>query len=73
MGECDIAAEVLDGLHEIREHRAGKRALRETRVEAKPLAELAPGMADRIRENLDGSESRFPGVRGTSCKLSSER
>ena len=63
MSERDIVAEVLDGLHEIREHRAGKRALRETRVEAKPLAELAPGIVERIRENLDGSESRFPGVR----------
>lgn len=40
MGERDITAEVLEGLHEIREHRAGKRTLRVTRVEVKSVAEL---------------------------------
>ena len=57
MGERDIAGEVLERLHEIREHRAGKRTLLMTRVEAKPVAELAPGMVENIRENRDGSES----------------
>ena len=49
MAERNIAAEVLAGLHEVREHRAGKRTLRTTRVEAKPL----PGCSDlgRTRDN----------------------
>ena len=53
MGERDIAAEVLEGLHEVREHGAGKRTLRVTRVEAKPAAELTPGMVENTRENRD--------------------
>ena len=45
MAERDIAAEVLQGLREVKEYRAGTRTLRTTRVEAKPLpAEpLPPG------------------------------
>lgn len=46
MRERDIVAEVLDGLREIREHRAGKKTLRATRVEA----------------NLDRSESGCSGA-----------
>ncbi len=33
-----IAAEVLDGLHEIREHQAGRRTLRTARVEPRAPA-----------------------------------
>ena len=55
MGERNIAAEVLRGLREIREHRAGERALHTIRVQAKPLADLTPGMIARIRESLDES------------------
>lgn len=55
MGERNIAAEVLRGLCEIREHRAGECTLHTIRVQAKPLADLAPGMIARIRENLDES------------------
>lgn len=40
MGERNIAAEVLKGLHEVREHLAGKGILREAHVEAKPLPGL---------------------------------
>ena len=36
MAERDIAAEVLQGLREVKEYRAGKRTLRTTRVEANP-------------------------------------
>ena len=36
MAERDVAAEVLRGLQEVREHRAGKRVLRETRIEPTP-------------------------------------
>ena len=36
MAERDIAAEVLQGLREVQEYRAGTRTLRTTRVEAKP-------------------------------------
>ena len=41
MTERNIAAEVLKGLQEVKEHRVGKRALRETRTEATPLSERA--------------------------------
>ena len=53
MPERNVAAEVLRGLQEVREHRAGKRVLRETRIEPTPLSELDPGMGERIRECLD--------------------
>ena len=59
MAERNIAAEVLAGLHEIREHRAGKRTLRTTRVEAKPLPGLTPDMIKRIRAELDVSRAVF--------------
>ena len=55
MAERDVAAEILKGLQEVREHRAGARALRETRIEATPLSELPSEMIERIRENLEGS------------------
>lgn len=55
MAERDVAAEILKGLQEVREHRAGARALRETRIEATPLPELPAEMIERIRENLEGS------------------
>ena len=56
MPERDVAAEVLRGLQEVREHRAGKRVLHETRVEPTPLPELDLGMAERIRECLEDVE-----------------
>lgn len=56
MAERNVAAEVIKGLQEIREHRAGRRKLRETRVEATPLSALSPEMIARIRENLEGSQ-----------------
>ena len=59
MTERDIVAEVLDGLQEIREHRAGKRTLRTVRVEPRPLPELTPDEIRRIRENLDVSRAVF--------------
>ena len=44
MAERNIAAEVLKGLHEVREHRAGKRTPPTTRVEVKSLGSKAsPG------------------------------
>ena len=33
MGKRDIGTEVLHGLHEVREHRAGRKQLRSTQVE----------------------------------------
>lgn len=56
MTERNVAAEVIKGLQEVREHRAGRRKLRETRVEATPLSDLSPEMIARIRENLEGSQ-----------------
>lgn len=59
MAERNIAAEALEGLCEIRAHRAGKRTLRTTRFEAKPLPRLTPDMIKRIRQELDVSRAVF--------------
>ena len=59
MDERNIAAEVLDGLREIKEHRAGRRTLRTTRVEPRPLPELTPDAIRRIRASLDISRAVF--------------
>ena len=59
MTKRNIAAEVLDGLHEIREHRKGKRTLRTVRVESRPLPKLTPIAIRRIRESLDVSRAVF--------------
>jgi len=48
MAERDIAAEVLQGLREVKEYRAGTRTLRTTRVEAKPLPGLTPESPRRV-------------------------
>ena len=40
MSERKIAAEVLDGLREIRQHRAGKRTLRTIRVGPQPIEDM---------------------------------
>ena len=59
MTERNIAAEVLDGLREIRKHRKGKRTLRTVHVEIRPLPELTPDAIRRIRESLDVSRAVF--------------
>ena len=59
MTERNIAAEVLDGLREIREHRAGKRTLRTVHIEPRPLPGLTPDAIRRIRESLDVSRPVF--------------
>ena len=59
MDERDIAAEVLDGLGEIQDHRAGKRTLRTTRVEPRPLPKLTPDAIRTIRAGLDVSRAVF--------------
>ena len=59
MTERNIAAEVLDGLREIREYRAGKRTLKTVQVEPRPLPELTPEAIRRIRESLDVSRAVF--------------
>ena len=60
--ERDIAAEVLQGLREVKEYRAGKRTLRTTRVEAKPLPRLTPELIKRIRQEIDVSRAVFAGL-----------
>ena len=52
MAERDIAAEVLQGLREVKEYRAGKRTLRTTRVEAKPCRDLCRSPV--LREAIGG-------------------
>ena len=59
MTERNIATEVLDGLREIRKHRAGKRTLKTVRVEHRPLPELTPEAIRRIRDGLDVSRAVF--------------
>ena len=53
MPERNIAVEVLKGLQEVREHRAGKRTLRETRVEAPPPPKPTPTTVERTRERSE--------------------
>lgn len=59
MTERNIATEVLDGLREIREHRAGRRTLRTARVEPRPLPALTPDAIRGIRNRLDVSRPVF--------------
>ena len=59
MAERNIAAEVFDGLREIRDCRAGKRTLKTVQVEPRPLPELTPDAIRRIRESLDVSRAVF--------------
>ena len=64
MTERNIATEVLDGLREVREHRAGKLILRTVRVESRPPPELTPEAIRRIRESLDARSKRRPKSHG---------
>lgn len=59
MSERNIAAEVLDGLREIHQHRAGKLTLRTVRVDPRPLPKLTPTAIRSIRERLDVSRAVF--------------
>lgn len=59
MTERNITAEVLDGLREIREHRAGRLTLRTVRVEPRPLPELTPEAIRDVRSRLDVSRAVF--------------
>lgn len=59
MTERNIAAEVLDGLREIREFRTGRRTLRTVRIEPRPLPELTPDAIRDIRDRLDVSRAVF--------------
>ena len=59
MTERNIATEVLDGLREIGEHRAGKVTLRTVRVEPRPLPQLTPDAIRDIRNRLDVSRAVF--------------
>ena len=59
MTERNIAAEVLDGLREVREHRAGKRTLKTVRVESRPLPKLTPEIIRSARDRLGVSRAVF--------------
>ena len=59
MTERNIAAEVLEGLREIRDHRAGKHTLKTVRVEPRPLPELTPEAIRSVDRALpSGGRSR---------------
>ena len=62
MAEREIAAEVLKGLREVQEYRAGTRTLRTTRVEATPLPGLTPEQIKGIRREIDVSRAVFAGL-----------
>ena len=62
MAEREIAAEVLKGLREVQEYRAGTRTLRTTRVEATPLPGLTPEQIKGIRQDIDVSRAVFAGL-----------
>ena len=59
MTDRNIAAEVLDGLREIGEHRAGRRTLRTVHIESRPLPELTPEAIRDIRNRLEVSRAVF--------------
>ena len=59
MTERNIAAEVLEGLREVREHRAGERTLKSVRVEPRPLPTLTPEIIRSIRDRLGVSRAVF--------------
>lgn len=56
--ERDIAAEVLKGLREVREHRAGKLSLRTIRL-PEPLPGLSPEQIREVREEFNVSRAVF--------------
>ena len=59
MTERNIATEVLDGLREVREHRAGRHTLRTVQVEPRPLPKLTPDAIRGVRDRLDVSRAVF--------------
>ena len=59
MTERNIANEVLEGLREIRRHRAGKLTLRTVQVDPRLLPELTPDAIRGIRNRLDVSRAVF--------------
>ena len=59
MTERNIAEEVLEGLLEVRDHRAGKHTLKTVRVEPRPLPELTPEAIRGVRTRLDISRAVF--------------
>ena len=59
MTERNISDEVLDGLREIRQYRAGRCTLRTVCVGPRPLPELTPDALRGIRNRLNVSRAVF--------------
>ena len=59
MIDRNIAAEVLDGLREVGEHRVGRRTLRTVHLDPRPLPELTPDAIRGIRDRLEVSRAVF--------------
>ncbi len=61
MSKRDIGAEILEGIHEIRQHKKGKMSLKVTE-----LSEPSP--PEVIRSKLNLSQSAFAGLLGVSMR-----
>ena len=61
MAKRDIGQEILDGLREIKAHKAGKIALRKRTFQP-------PAPANEIREKLQLSQTAFAGLMGVSVR-----
>lgn len=65
MTKRDIGLEILEGIQEIKEHKAGKRSLRTRKL--KP-----PAPPQEIRVQLQLSQSTFAGLMGVSVRTIQE-
>jgi putative transcriptional regulator len=61
MANRDIGQEILDGLHEIKAHKAGKLDLRQRTLQPPPPA-------NEIRAKLQLSQTAFAGLMGVSLR-----
>jgi putative transcriptional regulator len=59
--ERDIGAEILEGIREIKAHKAGKKSLRTHKLKR-------PAPPRRIRANLDLSQAAFASLMGVSLR-----
>jgi putative transcriptional regulator len=63
MAKRDIGQEILDGIREVKEYKAGKKVLRVRSLKV-------PSSPKVIRQRLKLSQSAFASLMGVSCVLS---